>query len=248
MTGSDDTPKTPLMARAQKAAEGPPRIFLFFTRFGLTVTTGLLCLVFACATFFLSTGFGYTRLSPSYIQRHTRPLESGRYKVSSRAVLDMAERKLHRYQPRGVFVVISKVQNRLWLRDGDKVLLKAVVSAGAGSVLDDPKSGRHWVFDTPVGRFYVRGKRRNPVWVAPDWDYIESGEPLPRNYGDRFQSGMLGEYALDLGGGPSGYMIHGTLYDRLLGRNVSHGCIRVGRNDLRVVWKKVPTGATVFMY
>ena len=28
-------------------------------------------------------------------------------------------------------------------------------------------------------------------------------------------------------------MIHGTLYERLLGRAVSHGCIRVGRDDLR---------------
>ncbi len=248
MTDTNQTPETPLMVTAERAAQGPPRVFLFFTRKGLVASVGLLGLCLLALLFFASTGYGYASPSPAYVRRHTRPLTTGRSKVSPRAVLERADRTLGRYRPHGVFVVISKVENRLWIRNGDKVLLEAVVSAGAGSVLDDPKSGRHWVFDTPVGRFYVRDKRRNPVWVAPDWDYIESGEPLPRNYGDRIQTGMLGEYALDLGGGPSGYMIHGTLYNRLLGRNVSHGCIRVGRDDLRVVWRDVPTGATVFMY
>jgi len=57
---------------------------------------------------------------------------------------------------------------------------------------------------------------------------------------------MLGEYALDLN--IPGYMIHGTLYSRLLGRSVSHGCIRVGRDDLRVLWRKVPIGSTIFIF
>ena len=39
---------------------------------------------------------------------------------------------------------------------------------------------------------------------------------------------MMGDYALGIG---SGYFIHGTLYKRLLGRNVSHGCVRLGDED-----------------
>jgi hypothetical protein len=200
--------------------------------------------------FYASTGYGYSRITPQYVHAHTLSVSdlSSLPENSPPMSLQEANRTLQKVSPKGVFIVIDRVQNRLHLRDGDSSLLDAIVSAGAGSELDDPSGKRHWVFDTPVGRFYVKGKRENPTWTAPDWDYIESGEPLPKRYSDRVQEGMLGEYALDLGGGPPGYMIHGTLYTRLLGRNVSHGCIRVGRDDLRIVWKKVPVGSSVFMY
>jgi len=85
----------------------------------------------------------------------------------------------------------------------------------------------------------------DPVWVKPDWAFIEEGEPIPKNYSERFEPGMLGEYAMALGGG---YLIHGTLYERLLGRNVTHGCIRVGRDDLRLVVKTVRVGDRVYIF
>ena len=28
-------------------------------------------------------------------------------------------------------------------------------------------------FDTPTGRFKIRSKEENPVWVPPDWHYVE---------------------------------------------------------------------------
>ncbi len=215
------------------------------TILALLIGTGLLCA--AVALFFISTGYGYADLNAAYISRHSMEVPQGGA-VPPEKILDLAEKKLDKVRPKGIFVVVDHVRNHLYLRDGDKVILDALCSAGAGTLLTDPKSDRRWVFDTPVGRFFVRGKRKDPTWTAPDWDYIESGEPFPKNYADRVQEGMLGEYALDLGGGPSGYMIHGTLYTRLLGRNVSHGCVRVGRDDLRIIWQKVPIGATVFMY
>ena len=92
---------------------------------------------------------------------------------------------------------------------------------------------REWVFDSPRGRFEVRSMLRNPVWRKPDWAFVEESQPIPTNPADRLDYGTLGEYALYFG---DGFMIHGTLYERLLGRAVSHGCIRVGRDDLRKVW------------
>jgi len=62
---------------------------------------------------------------------------------------------------------------------------------------------------------------------------------------DRLESGTLGEYALYFG---NGFMIHGTLYERLLGRAVSHGCIRVGRDDLRKVWANARVGMHIYIY
>jgi L,D-transpeptidase YbiS len=83
------------------------------------------------------------------------------------------------------------------------------------------------------------------VWRKPDWAFVEEGQPIPTKAAERFEYGTLGEYALYFG---NGYMIHGTLYERLLGRSVTHGCIRLGRDDLRKVWAMVPVGTPIFVY
>ncbi len=56
---------------------------------------------------------------------------------------------------------------------------------------------------------------------------------------------MLGEYAVGIG---RGYFIHGTLYSRLLGRNVSHGCVRLGDEDLRALVRATEIGTRVIIY
>jgi L,D-transpeptidase ErfK/SrfK len=101
------------------------------------------------------------------------------------------------------------------------------------------------VFDTPRGSFEVLSRAENPVWRKPDWAFVEEGQPIPKNPGDRLDYGSLGEYALYFG---NGFMIHGTLYERLLGRAVSHGCIRVGRDDLRKVWAASRLGTHIYIY
>jgi len=154
-------------------------------------------------------------------------------------------RKLDRLAPRGVYVTIDAVENRLQVRRGATVLRDAVCSSGTGSVLEDPRSGRRWVFDTPRGARTVLEKRRDPVWTRPEWSYVESGEPLPARWSDRIDDASLGDFALYLG---DGYMIHGTLYQRYLGRNVTHGCVRLGDDDLAYVYRTVPVGATVLIY
>jgi L,D-transpeptidase ErfK/SrfK len=160
--------------------------------------------------------------------------------------------KLARVAPRGLYVVIDQTHNRLSLRHDDDVVLEAVCSAGSGMVLKEDAAGlkrgakaRTWMFDTPRGKFQVLTRIEDPVWRKPDWAFVEEGQPIPTNAADRFESGTLGEYALYFG---NGYMIHGTLYERLLGRSVTHGCIRLGRDDLRKVWAMVPIGTPIFIY
>ena len=148
--------------------------------------------------------------------------------------------------PRGVYIVIDQTQNRLYLKRDEETLLEARCSAGSGMVLKETGGkNRQWVFDTPRGRFEVLGMLRNPVWAKPDWAFVEEGEPIPKDPGDRLEYGSLGEYALYFG---NGYMIHGTLYERLLGRPVSHGCIRLGREPLREVYRRAPIGTPVYIY
>ncbi|HNQ79214.1 MAG TPA: L,D-transpeptidase [Acidobacteriota bacterium] len=223
------------------AAKKMPRV--------LVVVLVLLSILLLGSSLFLAVflGTGYdSRIITEELLVSGRQAPSHSERSDPQTALAEAEKITEGLLPKKYFIVIDRVHNRLWLREGERTDLEALISAGAGSVLKDPKGDREWVFDTPMGRFKVKGRREKPLWTAPDWDYIEANEPFPKNYADRVEEGSLGEYALDLD--VPGYMIHGTLYTRLIGRNVSHGCIRVGRDDLRVLWKKSPVGSAVFIF
>jgi len=156
------------------------------------------------------------------------------------------ERRMSGLLPKGLYIVIDTAENRLYLKNGADVVRTAVVSCGSGVVLEESSGKqRKWVFDTPRGEFNVKSKIANPYWVKPDWAFIEEGEAVPRDLEDRIESGTLGDYALGFG---EGYFIHGTLYTRLLGRNVTHGCVRVGDEDLKAIFKAVPLGAKIYIY
>lgn len=154
---------------------------------------------------------------------------------------------LDRKAPKGIYLVIDQTQNRLYVMKDDQVLREAVCSAGSGMILIEGEGGRNrkWIFDTPRGVFKVLQRNENPVWKKPDWAFVEEGLPIPKNDAERFDYGVLGEYALHFG---NGYMIHGTLYERLLGRSVTHGCIRLGREDLREVWRVTDYGTPIYIY
>ncbi|ALC15927.1 lipoprotein-anchoring transpeptidase ErfK/SrfK [Desulfuromonas soudanensis] len=147
--------------------------------------------------------------------------------------------------PTGDYLVIDTAGNKILLRRGEKTRAEMVASCGSGNVLEDPTSGRRWVFDTPRGQFRIQSKLVNPVWMKPDWAFIEEGEVIPENPAARAEPGMMGDYALGIG---QGYFIHGTLYTRLLGRNVSHGCVRLGDKDLEQIYRTLPIGSRVIIF
>jgi lipoprotein-anchoring transpeptidase ErfK/SrfK len=213
---------------------------------GAAAAIVVLIAVFAWA----GTGYSYRPFVPE------PPRLSGKVPTGERELKQFAARldrrsrelatRLAGAAPRGVYIVIDQTQNRLYLKRDDDTLLEARCSAGSGMVLKESTGKkREWVFDSPRGRFEVLSMVRNPVWAKPDWAFVEEGQPIPTNPADRLETGSLGEYALHFG---NGYMIHGTLYERLLGRAVSHGCIRVGREDLRKVWASARIGTPIFIY
>lgn len=159
--------------------------------------------------------------------------------------LSRLEKQLDALPPRGNYIVVDVVENKLWLRRGDETLREAVCSAGTGAILRDPKSGKEWIFDTPRGLRKVKEKKKDPVWTKPDWAFVEEGEPLPKRWSERIDEATLGAFALYLG---DGYMIHGTLYQRYLGRPVTHGCIRLGDDDLEAVYRASPVGTPVLLF
>jgi L,D-transpeptidase YbiS len=208
----------------------------------LFVAGGLLLLL-ACAL--AGTGFDYERLPPPRVSL-APPDDLDRDLSRLRNENKKLERTLAAQVPSGVHLVINQTHNRLYVRRGDKTIHEAVCSAGSGMVLNEPTGQkRTWVFDTPRGRFRVLYKVENPVWKKPDWAFIEEGKPLPRRADERIEYGVLGEYALHFG---NGYMIHGTLYERMLGRSVTHGCIRLGKEDLRTVYRVTPPGTPIYIF
>ncbi len=148
--------------------------------------------------------------------------------------------------PKGHFIVVDSARNRLYVKRHGQVLLAATASTGSGTVLRAAdRQGTQWVFDTPRGEFAVQSKLEHPVWVKPDWAFLEEGLTVPTDPRDRLEAGTLGDYALGFG---KGFFIHGTLYTRLLGRNVTHGCIRLNDEDLRRTYHLAQIGTPVLIF
>jgi len=212
----------------------------------LAIWAGLLLAI--AAAFVTGTGYVYAPLEsalPAPVAADPSAPVDESVLADLRAENRKLTRELRRKVPNRNYIVIDRANNRLYLRRDEGVLLDAVCSAGSGILLRDVQGDRHWIFDTPRGRHTVRNRVENPVWKKPDWAFLEEGEPIPRDPDERIEYGTLGEYALYLG---DGYMIHGTLYERLLGRSVTHGCVRLGREDLRKVWRSTGIGTQVFIF
>lgn len=155
------------------------------------------------------------------------------------------DRQLTGFLPRSAYIVVNTTKNRFYLYDRKGELIReGFCSSGSYTKLVSDKCT--WLFKTPRGRLTILSKTENPVWAKPDWAFIEEGLPVPKA-GDpsRFERGVLGDYALRMA---DGYLLHGTLYQRLLGMPVTHGCIRLGDEDLKVVYRTLPVGAYVYIY
>jgi lipoprotein-anchoring transpeptidase ErfK/SrfK len=141
----------------------------------------------------------------------------------------------------GYAVVIDLDANRLYFARGRRVLWSAPVGTGTGLRLENQRGG--WDFDTPNGTFHVTYKAVEPDWIAPDWYFIENKLPVPGRNDDarRFTRG-LGSAAVYIG---HGLAIHGTDRPELLGRRVSHGCIRLSNADALRLFHNVQVGTEV---
>lgn len=156
-----------------------------------------------------------------------------------------AQTRLRRLQPNGKYIVVDTYLNRLRLMENNTVIREALCSTGTGIVLIDPRNKKKWVFDTPLGEKIIERKQKKPVWIKPDWAFIEEGEEPPKDPAERFDPYSLGDYGLYMG---DGYIIHGTLFKSLLGRRATHGCIRLGDEDLAFLYENVPVGTRVYLY
>ena len=166
--------------------------------------------------------------------------------ASSRNEILRLERRLASFLPTQTYLVINTVDNRFSLYRSRQLVREGFCSSGSYTLLRTEDGEKEWIFKTPRGRFTIQGKITHPVWRKPDWAFVEEGLPVP-GPGDatRYEYGVLGDYAMSLG---DGYLIHGTLYKRLLGMPVTHGCIRLNDDDLEAVFYALSVGSKVYIY
>lgn len=148
------------------------------------------------------------------------------------------------------YIVVHLAENRVFLFEGDQAVWSSPSGTGTGFDLDT--GDRQWRFSTPRGLFKVKRMERDPMWIAPDWHFIEKGlrVPPPDHPSRRIANGM-GNTALYLG---DGIAIHGTDKPELLlnpdpeARRVSHGCIRLTNEAARELMHMVEVGTPVLIF
>ena len=70
-------------------------------------------------------------------------------------------------------IVVSIARRRLWVIDGAHDTLRSA-SVAVGSERSLAYGAQHWSFQTPRGIRTVLAKEEHPVWIPPDWHYVET--------------------------------------------------------------------------
>jgi lipoprotein-anchoring transpeptidase ErfK/SrfK len=68
-------------------------------------------------------------------------------------------------------ITVSTQENKVYARRDGQLVFEAMCSTGKNETLH--ANGETMVFRTPIGRFRIQSKEENPMWVPPDWHYIE---------------------------------------------------------------------------
>lgn len=95
---------------------------------------------------------------------------------------------------------------------------------------------------TPVGSFRVKNKTGNPSWVNPRDGRERYDRDDPRNPIGEHWVGLegLGESSVHAGLG-----IHGTIEPATIGRQASMGCVRLGAEDVAMIYELLTPGASL---
>lgn len=71
-------------------------------------------------------------------------------------------------------ITVSTSENKVYARRNGELVFEAVCSTGSNSTLETSSGTK--VFRTPIGRFRIQSKEEKPMWVPPDWHYIEEAQ------------------------------------------------------------------------
>jgi lipoprotein-anchoring transpeptidase ErfK/SrfK len=128
----------------------------------------------------------------------------------------------------GPVIVIHRALNRLYLYRGMRFLRFFYVATGQSA------------YPTPLGRFAIAVKWKNPWWYPPNSPWAKGQKPIPPGPGNPLGTRWMGLTAPGVG-------IHGTPDAASIGYSVSHGCIRMRIPDAEWLFNHVNIGTTVFI-
>lgn len=112
-------------------------------------------------------------------------------------------------------------------------------------VVTHPVSVGRMDWNTPLGTTQVVAKQKNPAWYPPrslKQEAAARGDALP----DVVRPGPdnpLGRYVIRLG--IRGYLIHSTNKPYGVGMRVTHGCVRMYPEDIKLLFDGIPIGTPV---
>ena len=128
----------------------------------------------------------------------------------------------------GPVIVIRRSSNELFLYQGTHYRRLFLVA-----------TGQHQ-YPTPLGRFSIVVKWKNPWWYPPNSPWAQGQKPVPPGPGNPLGTRWMGLSAPGVG-------IHGTPTDGSIGYSVSHGCVRMHIPEAEWLFNHVEIGTTVFI-
>ena len=134
-------------------------------------------------------------------------------------------------------IVVNIAEYRLYhyyKRDGQMMVSTFPISIGR----------MDWA--TPIGRWAVTAKQKDPAWYPPEsirQEHLEDGRGFLAKVVPAGPDNPLGQYALRLS--VNGYLIHGTNKPVGVGMQVTHGCIRMYPEDIERLFPEIPVNTPV---
>jgi L,D-transpeptidase ErfK/SrfK len=121
-------------------------------------------------------------------------------------------------------LVLNLKKRRLSVYRGDRVIASYSVAIGR----------KGW--ETPTGQFSVIEMVRDPVWEHP-----LTGQIVPSGRQNPLGARWIGFWT----DGKNSIGFHGTPQENLIGRAVSHGCVRMRDRDIKALFETVTIGTSV---
>jgi lipoprotein-anchoring transpeptidase ErfK/SrfK len=128
----------------------------------------------------------------------------------------------------GPIIVIKRSSNQLTLFDGQKVVRSFHVATGQN------------IYPTPLGRFQIVVKWKNPWWYPPASPWAKGLKPVPPGPNNPLGTRWMGLSSPGVG-------IHGTDEPASIGYSLSHGCIRMLVPQAEWLFDHVDVGTPVYI-
>ncbi|MSO40636.1 MAG: hypothetical protein EXQ70_01830 [Solirubrobacterales bacterium] len=95
--------------------------------------------------------------------------------------------------------------------------------------------------ETPAGLYHIQDKQVDPTWNVPNsaWAGSLAGQSIPPGPGNPLIARWMGIF--------DGAGIHGTYETSSLGSAASHGCVRMGVDDVIDLYDRVDVGTSIYI-